>query len=108
MKTVKCYSPCAEITISYSDGTNTLVQLIPPFNISTFNQDICPEAMTIPFGTFAAYQTLAKEIAYPHLAVNDLVLDNTKNLSAIEIKSTASETMLGLIGVTIGGVEDMF
>ena len=101
-KAVKCYYPGAEIIVHYTAGEKETHQLIPPYTMSCFGQKFCPRAYAIPFGKIHGDATpLRMGGMHPHLAVTDIVLDAARAVSQIELRCVASETVFGIMGVTL-------
>lgn len=101
-KTVKCYYPGAEAVIHYATGEPQLEPLVPPHTMPCFGQRFCPRAYAIPFGKIHGDVTpLNMGGNHPHLAVTDVVLDPQRPVTALEFRCVASETVLGLVGLTL-------
>jgi hypothetical protein len=98
-KTSKSYYPAAEVEIVYESGENQVVQLIPPYNMSSFVQAFCPNAFTIPLGVIEKKQTM--DFDAPGLSVTDLVTDPARKIHKIIFRCVASETAIGLIAVSL-------
>ncbi|HEV2378975.1 MAG TPA: DUF4450 domain-containing protein [Terriglobia bacterium] len=99
-KTVKCYYPAAEVIVHYADGTRLVKQLIPPYTMSCMAQHFSPYCYAIPFGKLEQSPVIPQPQS-PNLAVSDVVLDATKNVSGLEFRCVASETIFGILGVTL-------
>jgi hypothetical protein len=70
--------------------------------MSCFGQKFCPRAYAIPFGKIHGDATpLRMGGMHPHLAVTDIVLDAARAVSQIELRCVASETVFGIMGVTL-------
>ena len=103
-KTVKSYYPAGEITIHYDTGDPEHVSLVPPHTVSCMAQPFCPRAYHVPYGRFSgavsSYGPVEDE-KIPNLAVQDLVLDPARGVRAIELRCVASETLLGLLALSV-------
>ena len=103
-KTVKSYYPAAEITIHYDTGAPQHLSLVPPHTISCMAQPFCPRAYHVPYGRFSgalsSYGPVEDE-KIPNLAVQDLVADATRGVTALELRCVASETLLGLLALSV-------
>lgn len=99
-KTLKCYYPGAEIIASYTDGTELLKQLIPPYTMSCMSQHMAPFCYAIPFGRIEGTPVVPQPQS-ANLAVCDMVLDPAKNVSRFEFRCVASETIFAIVGVTV-------
>ena len=103
-KTVKSYYPAGEITIHYDSGDPQHLSLVPPHTISCMAQPFCPRAYHVPYGRFSgalsSYGPVEDE-KIPNLALQDLVTDPTRGVTAIELRCVASETLLGLLALSV-------
>ena len=103
-KTVKSYYPAGEITIHYAAGEPQRVSLVPPHTISCMAQPFCPRAYHVPYGRFhgavSSYGPVEDE-KIPNLALQDLVVDPDRGVTAIELRCVASETLLGLLALSV-------
>jgi hypothetical protein len=101
-KTVKCYYPGAEIVIDYSDGTRQLHSLIPPHSMPVMAQHICPRALHVSWGIIHGDPVpLFLGGNEPNLAVTDVPLDRSKSVLTLSFRCVASETILGIVGLTL-------
>ena len=102
-KTVKSYYPAGEITIHYDRGDPQHLSLVPPHTISCMAQPFCPRAWHVPYGRFSgalsSYGAVEDE-KIPNLALQDLVTDPTRGVTALELRCVASETLLGLLALS--------
>ncbi len=104
-KTLKCYYPAAEVLLQYSTGQPQLEQLIPPYTFPSLVSSICPKAYPIPVGDLhGGGNAVADSKCY--FSITDLVLDQSRALSAIEFRSVATETLLGIVGATLLDASD--
>jgi hypothetical protein len=99
-KTLKSYYPGAEIIVSYTDGRKLLTQLIPPYTMSCMAQHFSPYCYGICFGRLDGSPVMPKPESV-NLAVSDLVLDSGRSVAQIEFRCLASETIFGILGVTL-------
>jgi hypothetical protein len=101
-KTVKCYHPGAEIVVHYADDHTTLHSLVPPHNMPVMVQHICPNAYHIPWGTLHGNaDPLTMGGNQPNLAVTQLPLDPRRKLTRLTFRCVTSETILGIVGLTL-------
>ncbi|MDP4251401.1 MAG: hypothetical protein Q8918_14950 [Bacteroidota bacterium] len=99
-KTCKSYYPAAEVEIVYESGKSQSVQLIPPYNMPSLVQTFCPDAFQIPLGEIEHKQIM--DFEPPGLSVTDLpVTDTTRRIKKIVFRCVASETVLGIIGISL-------
>ena len=99
-KTCKSYYPAAEAEIVYETGKSQSVQLIPPYNMPSLVQTFCPDAFQIPLGEIEHKQIM--DFESPGLSVMDLpVADPTRRIKKIIFKCVTSETVLGIIGISL-------
>lgn len=99
-KTLKCYYPGGEITVGYTNGTKLLKQFIPPYTMNCMAQHFSPHCYAIPFGHLARSPVIPKPESV-NLAVSDIVLDPERRVSQLEFQCVASETIFGILGVTL-------
>jgi hypothetical protein len=96
-KTLKCYYPGAEVIAHFSNGSEQVTSLVPPYTMSCMIQRFSPRALTIPFGRLPRVSVIASDT---HLAVSDVALDPEKPVVAIELRCVTSETIFGIVGLT--------
>lgn len=99
-KTLKCYYPGAEIFASYTDGTELLKQLIPPYTMSSISQHFAPFCYSIPFGRMDVSPVIPQPQS-ANLAVCDMVLDPRKRVGRLEFRCVAAETIFAILGITL-------
>jgi hypothetical protein len=99
-KTLKSYYPGGEITALYTDGTSLLKQFIPPYSMDCVAQHFSPYCYAIPFGQLDGSPVIPKPQS-TNLAVSDVVLDSDRQVAQLEFRSVASETIFGILGVTL-------
>jgi hypothetical protein len=99
-KTLKSYYPAGEITVVYTDGTSLLKQLIPPYSMDCVAQHFSPYCYAIPFGQLDGSPVIPKPQS-TNLAVSDILLDSEKSVTQLEFRCVASETIFGILGVTL-------
>lgn len=111
-KTLKCYYPGAEVIVKYTKGADDIIQLIPPYTMSCFVQNVSPRAYGIEFGSMQEnpgplmfHQIMGDATASPNikcnLAISDIVADAHRNIASIELRCVASETVFGILGITL-------
>jgi len=100
VKPLKCYYPGAEVVIRYADGSEQLHAMIPPYTMPSLIGHICPRAWVVPIGKLAGHAgPVADTRAY--LSLTDVVLDASKQVTAIDLRCVATETLLGVAGITL-------
>jgi len=99
-KTCKSYYPAAEVEIIYDSGKNQIVQLIPPFNMPSFVQGYCPEALFIPAGKLESLQTFGEYGKDTGLSLTDLATDPMRKIKQLKLRCVTSETVFGIIGIS--------
>ena len=98
-KTIKSYYPGAEVIIHYAGGSKQNELLIPPYTMGNTLYPVSPSIYHIEFGG-----SLSMAIGNPSktgLSVQDIVVDPTRKVKSIELKCTTSETIFGIMGITI-------
>jgi hypothetical protein len=99
-KTLKCYYPGGEVIVYYTDGDEQVIQLIPPYSMSCMAQHFSPNCYAIQFGKLVGSPVIPKPESV-NLAVSDVVLNPERSVSQIEFRCVASETIFGILGVTL-------
>jgi hypothetical protein len=99
-KPSKSYYPAAEVEVVYETGKSQLIQLTPPFNMPSMIQTFCPDAFSIPFGKIENNQVFHGRVI-PGLSVTDVVTDPMRKIKKVTFKCVTSETVLGIIGISI-------
>ncbi|HBE40322.1 MAG TPA: hypothetical protein DDW27_03815 [Bacteroidales bacterium] len=100
-KTCKSYYPAAEIEVVYDSGENQIVQLIPPYNMPSFVQGYCPEALHIPAGKLESTQTFGIYGNNTGLALTDLVTDPGRKMKQLKLRCVSTETVFGIVGISL-------
>ena len=100
-KTCKSYYPGAEVIVKYDSGDDQVIQLIPPYTMSSFNQSFCVRALNIPFGQLNKTQTMHKYGENTGLNLSDLVLDRERKVKQISLRCVSTETVLGILGMSL-------
>ena len=103
-KPCKSYYPAAEMVILYDEGAAQTIQLIPPYNIPSLVQAFCPGAYQIPLGKIENNQVFHDK-GSPGLSVTDITTDPSRKISGVTIRCVASETVIGIIGITLNQVK---
>jgi hypothetical protein len=99
-KTLKCYYPAAEIVFHYAGGEPQREELIPPYTFPSLVSNICPRAYAIPVGSLSVSGNGVNDRRC-YFSITDILLDQTRPLVAIEFRSVATETLLGIVGATL-------
>ena len=98
-KTIKCYYPGAEVIIHYTSGKDQTELLVPPYTMGCMLYPVSPLAYNIEFGSIG---TLAfGNPAQTGFSVSDITLDPTRKVESIELKCVTSETIFGVMGLTV-------
>jgi len=103
----KCYVPAGEATIRYSDGTNETTQLIPPLNFDSFFQDFAIDTLSLPLHAKPGYGQDSwvpfggVDLYQHHLTMTAFRCDPKKKSESMELRSIATETFIGLAGLTL-------
>ena len=100
VKTLKCYYPGAEVVVRYADGTERLHQMIPPYTMPSAVSNICPRAHNVKIGHIVGG---GNDVSDPnmYLSVTDVPLDPSKPAESIQLRCVATETLLGVVGLTL-------
>jgi hypothetical protein len=99
-KPCKSYYPAAEVEVFYEHGDSRTFQLIPPFTMPSLVQSFCPGAFEVPLGKIENNQVF-HGLVKPGLSVTDFVTDPAKRIAGMTFRCVASETVLGIIGISL-------
>jgi len=105
---MKAYTPAATVTVRYTDGSQQVTELIPPVNFDSYYQDFAINTVAMPL-TSAVPGHGQKEwrnffdcnLDQMHLTMTDVLCDSAKRVDRIEFRCVATETFLGIAGVTL-------
>ena len=100
-KTCKSYYPGAEVIVKYESGDNQVIQLVPPYTMSSFNQPFCVRDLNIPFGKLHWTATMVEYGANTGLSLSDLELDPERKVKQISLRCVSSETVFGVLGMSL-------
>jgi hypothetical protein len=100
VKTLKCYYPGAELVFHYTDGSRQIHQMIPPYTMPCVVGTLCPRAHTVQIGRLVGN---GGPVLDPQgcLSLTDVELDSSKPLAKIELRCVATESLLGIVGMTL-------
>ena len=102
-KSLKCYTPHAEVEFVYADGQREVVSLTPPFSFSALGgnpgyEAFVPAHHPLPFGTLNAILGSPSS----KLAVMDVLVPSPeKTLASIELKTVVTEAVFGIMGAAL-------
>jgi hypothetical protein len=105
---MKAYTPAAAVTVRYTDGNEQVTQLVPPLNFDSYFQDSAINTVAMPLSSampghgqkeWANYYNC--NLNQMHLTMTDVICDPAKKVDRIEFRSVATETFLGIAGVTL-------
>jgi hypothetical protein len=97
---MKNYVPNGEIVLRYAGGRQTILSLVPPFNLDCYFQHFSRQGTPIPLGTLGAAGFIHPGMLQPHADALEICCDSSALLEAIEVRATCSEGVLGLMGLT--------
>ena len=100
VKTLKCYYPAAEVVLHFGEGPGECHQMIPPYSMPSVVGHICPAAHAIRVGKLVGGGNPVADTAC-YLSITDLAARSDKPVTAIELRSVATETLLGVAGLTL-------
>ena len=105
---MKAYTPAAKVTVRYVDGSQQVTELIPPLNFDSYYQDFAINTVAMPLATAVPGHGQKEWVNYygcnfnqMHLTMTDVLCDPAKKVDRIEFRSVATETFLGIAGVTL-------
>ncbi len=99
VKPRKSYFPAAELVVHYVDGAPVTHPLVPPHTMPGLLQHFCPRACAIPYGYLTSGNPIPDNRCY--LSVTDIVLDAARAVGSIEVRSATTESILGVLGMTL-------
>ncbi len=103
----KSYVPAVEVIVHYQDGSSQTTELTPPLNFDSYYQDCGINTVAFPVQTEPVYGVNGSVPCFRftldqmHLTMTDIICDPNKQVEAIELKSIATETFMGLAGITL-------
>jgi hypothetical protein len=102
---IKNYIPNGEIILHYTDGSQAVTQLIPPFNLDCYFQHFSREGTKVPLGELVwptrGFQPIDKRMTEAHADSLIIRCDSKKALRDIEIRATCSEAIIGVAGISV-------
>ena len=102
-KSLKCYTPHAEVTFVYASGKRDVVSLTPPFSFSSLGgnrgyEAFVPAHFALPFGRLSG----VLGSPFSKVAVMDVLVPSpTLPLASIELKTVVTETVFGIMGAAL-------
>ena len=103
----KCFTPAAQVVLRYADGAPSVTELVPPLNFDCYYQDY---GMNTTKRVLAAvpgngqpewYAAMGIDLSEQHLTMTDIACDPRRKLVGVEIRSIATETFIGVAGMTL-------
>ncbi len=102
---MKNYVPNGEVVLRYDSGAETVVSLVPPFNLDCYFQHFSREGLAVPFGRLPAppggFSFVPPELSQAHADALPVTVDFHRALREVELRATCSEGVLGLAGLTL-------
>lgn len=102
---MKNYLPNGEVVLRYADGTETIVSLVPPFNLDAYFQHFSLEGEKVPLGQLpppaGGFSFVPPALCEAHADALPIACDATKTLHELELRATCSEGVIGLAGLTV-------
>ena len=75
--------------------------LIPPYTMGNILYPVAPALYHIPFGNSSSLSMAIGNPSKTGLSVQDIIVDPTRKVESIELKCTTSETIFGIMGITL-------
>ena len=111
----KNYIPNGEIVLQYKTGQRTIVQLIPPFNLDSYDQHFSLQGVPVAYGRLLNISPRADgregwtpvpwDLSVAHADALAMECDPRRELEAVELRAVCSEGLIGLAGMTAIGAE---
>jgi len=100
---IKAYSPQAEWTLTYEDGTASCVPWIPPFGVDSALRIDSPWSYGIPIGESdnPGWNVPSKNLGPVHAQIVDIPVDSGRVLKTVEARITSTESYMGILGITL-------
>ncbi len=101
---MKNYIPNGEIVLHYEDGTDKLIQLIPPYNLDTYYQPFARAGSFVELGELSkpqGWSACHTRFSKPNALELPIECDAAKVLKSIEVRGTCSEGVIGVTAVTV-------
>jgi hypothetical protein len=108
----KCYVPAAAVVVRYTDGQQETSYLVPPLNFDCYYQDFGINTWTLPLPFSAELRDrhpkfFGYDMGQFHLTMTDMICDSSRAVESIELQAIATETFVGLAGLTLAeSIED--
>ena len=100
--------PAATVTVHYTDGTQGVTELTPPVNFDSYFQDFAVNTVALPLTTAVPAHGQKEWANYfhanpkqMHLTMTDIICDPARAVAAVTFRSVATETFLGIAGITL-------
>jgi len=104
---MKSYVPAAEVIIHYADGSTNKTRLVSPVNFDSYEQSHAVNTVSLPLPAIPGYSYSESRwdlFGYgkdTHLTMTDIICDPSKTAVSLEIRSIATETFMGVTGITL-------
>jgi hypothetical protein len=97
---IKNYISNGELVLRYADGTQSVVSLVPPYNLDCYFQHFARQGEAVPFGQVSGGPFYYNEKTFAHADVLEVPCQPARSLASLEIRATCSEGALGVLGLT--------
>lgn len=100
---IKAYSPQAEWTLEYEDGSISRVPWTPPFGVDSAIRIDSPWSYALPIGESddPGWNVPSKNLGPIHAQIIDIPADSNRALKSVEARITSTESYMGILGVTL-------
>jgi hypothetical protein len=106
---IKNYIPNGEVVLHYADGRQTVVSLVPPYNLDCYFQHFSRQGLPVALGRVsqcpAGWTPVCQGMSSAHANAQEITCDPLRVLESIEFRATCSEGVLGLAGMTVLAAE---
>jgi hypothetical protein len=100
---MKNYIPNGEVILHYADGKQSVVSLVPPYNLDCYFQHFSQAGISVPFGQLSftsGWSFVHQGLSAAHADALAVDCDPGTILESVELRATCSEGVLGLLAVT--------
>ena len=100
---IKAYSPQAECVLEYTDGSQSIQALTPPFSVDSVLRPESPWTWPVHVGhsTDPGWAVEHYMLGPIHAQIIALPADPAKTLKSLRVRQTSTESYMGILGITL-------